>query len=277
LVGSLLNPELNTTVLVINANGLVHWGFGYKGLDNIPPFEVLPNHYHHLAKTVNLTDDGNILVGGLMSKSTLAVENRTLLPFLMKINIVDGAPITIHPYYGIESEPLYRDLYLNIYGGSHTRYETLRILDQTDGYLLASYRYNKAKNNMEMVLLKVNSSGNLVWDKRYRGLGQALLNDMVQLEDGNFLLIGASSSSELNVSYPELFANLKGMILKVDKEGNEIWTKYYGANWNAHKLFTMQKTLENNWRVAGSSTMNENGFDKLFSFVLHTSGDLIIK
>lgn len=277
LVGSVSNPELNTLVLVINSSGQLQWGFGYKRLDQIPPFEVRSNHYHHMARTVNITDDGNILIGGLVSKSDLVIESRTFLPFLLKINILDGAPITVHPFYDIESQQDYRQLYMNIYGGGHRRYETMHILNQSDGYVVATYRYNGTSSNIEMVLFKTNIGGQLIWNKIYKGLGQALLNDITPLDDGNYLLIGASTNTVVDASYPELFANMKGMFLKVDKDGNELWTKYYGANWNAHKLFTIQKTSDNKWRTAGSSTMNENGFDKLFSFVTNTSGDIIVK
>jgi uncharacterized repeat protein (TIGR03803 family) len=89
-----------------------------------------------------------------------------------------------------------------VYGTAE--WDELRSVIQTrdGGYLLGGYTrggagYDKSEDNRggnDYWIVKINSSGSKLWDKRYGGTGEDQLYSLLQTSEGSYLLTGSSNS-----------------------------------------------------------------------------------
>ena len=67
------------------------------------------------------------------------------------------------------------------------------------------------------------------------------------------------------------------MLLKVDKDGNELWASYIGSETNTNISKCVQPLTDGGWKVAGYTTSTETGFDKIFYMKVDKDGKLGVK
>jgi|GEM_PF-2093437 len=73
----------------------------------------------------------------------------------------------------------------------------------------------------DLVLLKLDSHGDSVWTKCYSGLYRDWGESIIKTEDNNYLISGAYGTS---LYYEDWW------LLKIDEDGDTIWTKTYGGH-----------------------------------------------
>lgn len=265
---------LDAILLKIDASGNIIYGRSYPSLSSYPPFNIT-NNYNEFGQCVSFANDGSVIVGGVMSKSNFVTEAQSHVTFLMKVNS-SGVPSFFYPMY----DYVRGNNYSTAYGNPQRRLATVKIINLADGYLIGTYTEDRTSPILKMQLLKTNLSGEVQWHKEYSGLGNALLYNMEANADGSIMLIGASSSGPMILSYtrfPELFYDLKTMMLKVDKDGNELWATYNGSEVNATMAKCVQPMPEGGWKVAGYTCLNETGYDKMCWMKVDSEGKLLVK
>lgn len=108
------------------------------------------------------------------------------------------------------------------YGGSQVDFPN-DICPTNDGnFFVVGYSRSFGSGDQNVHLLKVNQSGDLIWEKNYGGYGNEEGKEIIPTADGNFVIIGASSS-------PGTVGN-DIALYKVDPAGTLIWTKFYGTS-----------------------------------------------
>ena len=98
-----------------------------------------------------------------------------------------------------------------------------------DGYLLANYdKYMSASGTNDVVLIKIDLAGAIVWAKNYAPVlpeGMEIktdfLKDVCQTSDGGYAIVGQSSTFKTQ-------AKRLAFLLKVDKGGNFSWARVFG-------------------------------------------------
>ncbi|GEM_PF-2694762 len=91
----------------------------------------------------------------------------------------------------------------------------LKVAVQTsDGYLLAGWL------NQQACLVKIDSVGNIVWQKTYEELEG--INELIQTSDGGYAMLGPLPEGGSPVS--------QFYMMKVDSQGNLLWLKGYTGN-----------------------------------------------
>lgn len=99
---------------------------------------------------------------------------------------------------------------------------------QTDegGYIIIGEKYNIDFENSDLWLLKINSQGELSWEKTLGSTGDDRGYDIKNNRSGGYLLLGSTNS----------FGNGGSDIwlINTDSEGNEIWSKTYGSSNNEY-------------------------------------------
>ena len=83
-----------------------------------------------------------------------------------------------------------------------------------------------ANITMPGVIYKFDSNGAIQWQKFIR-FGN--INSLTETQSGSIVL--AESTSELNTD-PHIYPNVSGALLKLDKNGNSLWEKWYVADSN---------------------------------------------
>jgi hypothetical protein len=107
--------------------------------------------------------------------------------------------------------------------------EALDIQQTFDGgYIVAGIANNTVTS--KTLVLKLNSSGNILWEKTFGGINSQRASSIQQTIDGGYII-----------------ATLDGSILKVDSSGNLIWQNSYNF-WQA----SIQQTTDGGYITAGT-------------------------
>lgn len=83
-------------------------------------------------------------------------------------------------------------------------------------------------NSVDIWVVKVDLSGNIIWDKSFGGNDGESALDAVMTSDGNIVLAGSSNSSNSgDVSSENIYSTTDPWLLKIDTMGNILWQKRY--------------------------------------------------
>ena len=73
----------------------------------------------------------------------------------------------------------------------------------------------------DVYLLRTDATGEILWEKTYGGEGYDAGQSISETSDGNLLIAGATTSFGAQ--------GMDAYVLKVDRDGNELWSKTYGG------------------------------------------------
>lgn len=76
-------------------------------------------------------------------------------------------------------------------------------------------------------ILNIDQNGNILWKKSFGGSEIDLVYAMTKTLDGNYLLVGDTRSSDVNVQNP--IGNADVWAVKINESGAILWTKTYGG------------------------------------------------
>ncbi|MCU0612232.1 MAG: DJ-1/PfpI family protein [Candidatus Eisenbacteria bacterium] len=112
-------------------------------------------------------------------------------------------------------------LWSRVYGGPGWEAGTTICPAQGGGYLIAGSTTSAGAGGKDMLLLKVDESGNELWSRTFGGSGMDLAASVVQDADGNVMVLGHTES--FGAGEDDLY------LVKTDADGNELWTKLIGS------------------------------------------------
>ncbi|MBK8500156.1 MAG: T9SS type A sorting domain-containing protein [Flavobacteriales bacterium] len=122
-------------------------------------------------------------------------------------------------------------------------------------------------------LVKLDANGDIEWDRTYGGSGVNEFSDILALPDGDYLVLGTSTSS--NGDVPENNGNWDVWIMRVDASGAIQWSRSYGGSdpdspWNVIPY-------QGNYLIAASTTSSDGdvsvSYDVLENQVPYGGGD----
>ncbi|MEA3495546.1 MAG: PKD domain-containing protein, partial [Bacteroidota bacterium] len=143
--------------------------------------------------------------------------------------------------------------------------------NSSDGNITKSY------GNMDIIVTKLDTNGNLIWAKNYGGD----LNDEgfdICIVNGGITFTGYTSSNKYFIKKPK--GQVDVFIIKIDQGGNILWKNRYGGR-NVEIGFSINKTMDNGILVSGYSNSKDkdikdnNGFDDSWVFKVDKNGKLI--
>jgi hypothetical protein len=126
---------------------------------------------------------------------------------------------------------------------------TVKFVQQTNdgGFILCGSVFPYASNNIDLLLLKTNSTGDILWSRKIGGYGWELGYSVKQLPDGSLIVLGSSTSYDpMNIKKIYLF--------KTNASGNQLWTKTYGVNGSRQNSAHCLDILNDGGILIGGST-----------------------
>jgi len=103
---------------------------------------------------------------------------------------------------------------------------------------------NPAAQERDMMLMRTDSNGNLLWINTYGGPERETVNDVLQTADRGFLMV-----AEKYQPHKQEGENMT--MLKTDKDGRMLWSKLYDEGGNETEGFSLQATPDKGYVVAG--------------------------
>lgn len=127
-------------------------------------------------------------------------------------------------------------------------------------------------------ILKLDSDGNLLWEKTYGGSGEDRAKKVIQTQDGNFAILGTAFSTDGDISNP--LGGVDFWLIKIDGNGNLLWEKSFGGSsadqgsdlieTTSGELIITGEVLSNNGNVSGN-----HGFTDAWVAKLDSNGNLL--
>ncbi|THU39804.1 T9SS type A sorting domain-containing protein [Niastella caeni] len=130
----------------------------------------------------------------------------------------------------------------------------LSVREVTGGYITAGYEriYPDPANYL---ISKVDVSGNSLWEKTYGGSGSDRPYAVRPTIDGGYIVAGYSNSADGDVI--QLHAGAEAWIVKLDANGNKVWTKTYGGT-STDTAYAICQMPDGGYLVCGT-TSSANG------------------
>ena len=192
---------------------------GYAQAPAVEWLRCYGSNYGDEPRDVKPTSDGGYIMTAYVSNSSNDVsvhfDEGSLDIWVVKIN-ANGA---------IEWEISIGDKNYQFAGG---------VVESADGgYVVGGTTYSSSNcllgdNSSNIILVKLSSKGEWLWEKEYGGSGNEFLSELDLSADGGFLLTGHSTSSDGDLT------NNNGAedfwIVKTDASGNIIWQKSFGGS-----------------------------------------------
>ncbi len=155
-------------------------------------------------------------------------------------------------------------VFIKSYGNIGYNYGEKIIAVGTNGYIILGNKTGFS-GNTDIYLLRVDFSGNYVWDKAIGTSDIESARDIIRTSDGAFVIAGFKNIPANNNDYDIL-------LLKTDTSGNVLWEKTYGgSNWDFG--YSVVETPDSGFIVAGETFSFGNGNNDVFILKTDKNGD----
>jgi hypothetical protein len=137
--------------------------------------------------------------------------------------------------------------------GGMKKENSYQVLETSDkGYFSLGSTESFGSGKSDIYLIKMDSLGNLKWSKTYGGAGNDFGHSMDKTKDGNYIILGHTSSYTKN--YNDL------CLVKINPEGKALWSKSYGLD--ASDYASSVRSTSDGGFVILAETINFIGNDK---------------
>ncbi|PKL77418.1 MAG: hypothetical protein CVV25_14565, partial [Ignavibacteriae bacterium HGW-Ignavibacteriae-4] len=170
------------------------------------------------------------------------------------------------------------------YGGSYND-QAYSITETTDGGYIAAGRsvstdgdITNPRQSYDFWIIKLNSIGELEWQKSYGGTDNDIPNKVIQSNDGGFVVAGITFSADGDVSNPK--GSGDSWIIKLNSVGELEWEKSYGGS-KKDEAKSIVQSIDGGYVIAGVSDSddgditNPKGYDDYWIVKLNSIGELV--
>jgi hypothetical protein len=204
-------------IIKLDAGGTIVWQKTYGGSGSDIPNAIIQ------------TDDGFIVAGASNSFSTDNFE-----AWIIKLDSNGNR------------------IWERTYGGTGDDF-AFSIQQTTDsGYIVAGATYSFGASNRDVWVLKLDENGNVIWQKRYGGIGTEGVYSAKQTSDGGYILAGDTESFG--------DGSRKAWIIRLDQNGVVLWEKIYGGT-VFDRIDSIEKTQDGGYIAAGRTLFGNGAFD----------------
>jgi hypothetical protein len=119
------------------------------------------------------------------------------------------------------------------------------VLPVSDGGFLILSEKRTSQNDWDIVIIKTNSSGNIIWQRTFGSTGYDNANWAVENTGGDFTVSGYSSMPN---------GNNKGLLFNISSSGNLNWAKNYGTL-GSEAFYSGAKTSDGGYILTGASIL----------------------
>ncbi|CAH0995118.1 hypothetical protein EMA8858_01238 [Emticicia aquatica] len=227
--------QIDLWVVKLNNLGNIIWQKNYGGNSNDIGFSAC------------LSTDGNYIVAGNEeSNNPYIPDNKGLMDFwVLKIDTLGNI------------------IWQKNFGGSENEY--LRsIKNTTDGGFILSGNSKSTDGNisnnfggLDIWVLKVDNSGNLLWQNNFGGTKDDYSKNIIEDKDGNFVVVGETFSFDNDSEENHSAAQERDfLVVKINNLGQKIWSRCFGGSGNEYARSVLQSN-DGQFIVVGESYSND--------------------
>lgn len=255
---------LDYWILKLNITGDIIWQKTYGGAQ--------PEFYPFAVETT----DGGYFVGGY-SDSDVSGD---------KTDPTNGQ----RDFWALKLDSLGDIVWQKSLGGSLLELPSSAFQTSDGGYVMAGYsssgisgdKSEASRGITDNWIVKLDTDGNVEWDRTFGGNDSDVLRDMIQTADGGFLAGGYSKSNISGDKTKNSQGDYDYWVLKLDSSGNLVWQNTIGGSGtdyprNVNQLADGTYVIAgwSNSNTSGDKTDTSNGGYDYWLVRLDASGDII--
>ncbi len=147
------------------------------------------------------------------------------------------------------------------YGGSSDDIGNSIIPSTDGGFLIAGSTFSSDGDvssnhgSSDYWIIRIDGNGNLLWEKTYAGSAEDRAQEIVQTQDGNYVIIGTSFSGDGDVSDP--LGSVDFWLIKINANGDLLWEKSLGGS-SADQGYDLIETSDGSLLLVGE-VLSNNG------------------
>lgn len=123
--------------------------------------------------------------------------------------------------YVIKTDSIGDTLWTNIYGGDKTESGFTLEGASDGGFVIAGRTLSFGAGHDDIYLIKIDSLGNLIWEKTYGGSAWDVAYSIRKLPDGGYIIAGYTTS--YGVGGQDVY------VVRTDSNGDSLWSRTYGG------------------------------------------------
>ncbi len=226
-----LNTDTNTVERSAKTQ-CIAWAKTYGGADE------------DFAYSIQQTTDGGYIVAGYTYSSGTGYDF-----WVLKLNSTGGI------------------VWQRTYGGTYDDFAYSIQQTSDGGYIVAGYTGSFGAGSNDLWVLKLNSTGGIVWQRTYGGTGTDWAWSIRQTSDGGYVVAG----------YTDSFGAGSGdlWVLKLNSTGGIVWQNTYGGTTGLDIAYSIQQTTDGGYIVAGGTGSFGAGSGDLWVLKLNSTGGIV--
>ena len=238
--------------------------------------DVTGHHNHYDYWIVKLDSSGNIQwqksLGGNGEEIATSARQTTDGGYIVVgySRSIDGDVTGNHgdsDYWAVKLDNVGNIQWQKSLGGSKADFASSVLQTSDGGYIIAGYSssndgdvtglHGNSGDYPDYWIVKLNSNGNIQWQKSLGGIFGEFANSIQQTTDGGYIIAGESWSIDGDVGgHHGSTSSSDYWIVKLNNTGNILWEKSLGGFSNDIANF-IQQTTDGGYIVAGESVSNE--------------------
>jgi len=169
--------------------------------------------------------------------------------------------------YVIKTDSLGNELWSRTYGGTLMDYGLGISLTLDGGYIIAGKK-NISGLAGEAYIIRMDSNGDTLWTRTFGDPADDYAHCARQTSDGGYVVVGAITNMQTYYS--------NGYIIRLDEQGDSLWTQSYGDTHYAN-FFSVQQATDTGFICVGSVYSSDiSGYD-VYAVKTDVNGNVGIK
>jgi len=165
----------------------------------------------------------------------------------------------------IKTDPIGDTLWTRLYGGPHNDVGW-SVQQTTDGGYIVAGGVDTSGSDVDIWLIKIDSSGNTLWTRSYGGALADFAESVEQSDDGGYIIAGYTSS--FGVGSQDVW------LIKTDPGGDTLWTRTFGGTGDDVGNSVLQ-TTDGGYVVAASTKSFGAGSQDVWLIKTDSAGDTL--
>jgi len=251
-------------LLKFDKTGVLQWGKTYGGTGNDRGFDVLENA------------NGNFVVLGYNESSDGDVSMNSGDKDYWVLKLSSTGTIIWQKSFGYLGEDFGTSIITSNEGGYLLTGELDVVGSEGEGDTTKTF--NSAHAGGDYWAIKITENGDIAWSKYFGGGFSETPKDVIQTEDGGYIIVGESDSVDIDITGNKGFYDF--WVVKISNTGILEWQKSFGGT-NIDTGSSIIKANDGNYLIVGSVKSNDidvtedKGLGDLWLVKISPSGDLI--
>jgi hypothetical protein len=145
-------------------------------------------------------------------------------------------------------------------------FDDVRVIAVNDGYVIAA-SYNWDNHQSDLILVKTDREGNIIWNRSYYGFYQ--ISSLIAVDDG--YTVTGITSKDMKTLPDFVPKSLNAFLARFDLDGNMIWWKLY--NWRTDRNAVSIIPVSGGYVMAGTIGTHTLAAGSLNAYLVRTDTD----